>query len=127
MDCIRPHVLLVEDDVELRTALAMLLQSDGNVVTPAEDALHAVSRAVREHPDLIILDLGLPGGGGFTVMERLKMGKAGTIPVLILTGSAEESNRERAAQLGACEFMLKPAEPRELLAAVRRLVRREAA
>ncbi len=62
-----PNILLVEDDAELRVLLIMLLRRDGNEVTVAEDALHAVSRAVKEVPDLVILDLGLPGGGGTIV------------------------------------------------------------
>lgn len=123
----KPHVLLVEDDADLRIALAVLLRQDGYQVSMAEDAMGALALAVRQPPELIILDLGLPGGGGFSVMERMSHTRAAGVPVLILTASADEAHREKALHMGASGYLRKPMDPGELLAAVRHFTGREAA
>jgi len=123
----KPHVLLVEDDADLRIALAVLLRHDGFQVSMAEDALGALAIAVRQLPDLIVLDLGLPGGGGFSVMERMSHTRAASVPILILTASNDETHRDKALQMGAAGYLRKPMETGELLAAVRRFAGKEAA
>ena len=122
MTDLQPRVLIVEDDPELRHALALLLQQNGFQAIEAQDGLNAFSHAVKDAPQLVILDLGLPGGGGLVVMERLRLSRrTAGIPVLVLTGSKRDQDKTRALELGACEFMRKPAQPQELIEAVKRL------
>jgi two-component system KDP operon response regulator KdpE len=87
----------------------------------AADALSATAVLAKEKPDLVILDLGLPCGDGFVVMERLqKNDYLATIPVIVLTGRDLENNRNRALQAGAVAFFQKPVEEGKLLLAIRK-------
>jgi DNA-binding response OmpR family regulator len=87
----------------------------------AEDAISATAALVTERPDLLILDLGLPAGDGFVVMERLqKNDRLANIPVIVLTGRELADNRDRALQAGAAAFFQKPVEDGALLFAVRK-------
>jgi DNA-binding response OmpR family regulator len=118
-------LLLVDDDPELLQALRLLLTQDGHRVFTAQDGVLATSMAMQRRPDVIILDLGLPGGGGFTVLERLhSSNKLSGIPVLVLTGATDDASRARALQSGALEYLNKPANPVDLLEAVHRLMPR---
>jgi CheY-like chemotaxis protein len=87
----------------------------------AEDAISATGALVTERPDLMILDLGLPGGDGFVVMERLHTNDGlANIPVIVLTGRELAGNRDRALQAGAAAFFQKPVEDGNLLLAIRK-------
>jgi CheY-like chemotaxis protein len=87
----------------------------------AEDAISATAALVTERPDLVILDLGLPAGDGFVVMERLrKSDRLANIPVIVLTGRELAGNRDRALQAGATAFFQKPVEDGTLLFAIRK-------
>jgi CheY-like chemotaxis protein len=87
----------------------------------AEDAISATAALVKQKPDLVILDLGLPAGDGFVVMERLhKSDSLANIPVIVLTGRELAGNRERALEAGAAAFFQKPVEDGTLLFAIRK-------
>ena len=89
-------------------------------VTTAADAATSLTKARKHRPDLIVLDLGLPGGDGFLVMERLKMiPDLAVIPVIIVSGRDVHANHERALKAGARAFLQKPVENAELLKAIR--------
>lgn len=108
-------ILVVDDDMDIVLALSTRLRAAGYAVVWARDAIGAGLMARKEAPDLVILDLGLPGGDGFTVLNRLYRSSRTTMPVIILTASDSPENRARAEQLGAAAFFQKPAETRELL------------
>jgi DNA-binding response OmpR family regulator len=114
-------ILVVEDDRDFLLGLAVRLKASGYQVTAATDALTAVSVALKENPDLIILDLGLPAGDGFTVINRFSsLVKLVGIPVIVLTARDPVRNRERALQAGVSAFFQKPVDNDELLAAIRK-------
>jgi two-component system KDP operon response regulator KdpE len=105
--------LIVEDNAALRKGLSVRLRANGYEVLFAEDAISATAAIVTERPDLVILDLGLPRGDGFDVMERLhRSDRLANIPVIVLTGRELAGNRERALQAGAAAFFQKPMEGR---------------
>ena len=114
-------ILIVDDDVDLLRGLTIRLKAVGYEVVCATDAIFAVSVAMQDKPDLIILDIGLPGGDGFVIMERLsKIRSTVTIPVIILTARDQFGNKERALKAGAVAFFQKPADNSELLATIRK-------
>jgi DNA-binding response OmpR family regulator len=97
------------------------LRAHGYQVVLAPDAVAAISTARAERPDLIILDIGLPGGDGFVVLERLKaVSELALIPVIVLSARHPTPNRDRALEAGALAFLQKPVDIEEFLAAVRK-------
>lgn len=118
----QPLLLLVEDDQTLRETLAYNLRREGYRVSPAADGDEAVARAVRERPDLIILDIMLPGRNGFEVCRAVR--KELTTPILMLSAREEEIDKVLGLELGADDYLTKPFGRRELLARVRALLRR---
>jgi DNA-binding response OmpR family regulator len=115
-----PRILIVEDDADSRLALSLRLRASGFEVAVAADAAGATSQARQQQPDLVILDLGLPAGDGFVVMERLR-GIAPTrdVPIIVLTGRDPEAHEERARAAGAVAFFQKPADNAALIDAIR--------
>lgn len=114
-----PKILLVEDDEKIVKALTVRLKSQGYEVVPAFDAVMATAKAIEHHPDLILLDISMPGGNGFTVAERLHDSSiTADIPIIFLTASKEPGLRERAKELGAVAFLEKPFEAQELIAVI---------
>jgi two-component system response regulator VicR len=111
-------ILVVDDDEDVRRGLSIRLKASGYNVVCAYDAISATGVARKEKPDLIILDIGLPGGDGFIVMERLVSITETSVPVIVLTGRDPSTNRQRALDAGAKAFFLKPADNDQLLAAV---------
>ncbi len=119
----RPKVLIVEDDADTRRALNLRLRFNDFDTLYAVDGFSAVSAAAKEHPEVILLDIGLPAGDGFVVMERLRANPAlATIPVIILTGRERKGNFDRAMQAGCFAFFEKPADNEALLAAIRKAI-----
>ncbi len=115
--------MIVDDDTDIRRGLNVQLQANGYEVLFAADAISAMSVAVKERPDLIILDLGLPAGDGYVVMERLQNYPAlACIPVIVLSGRDATNNRQRALDAGAYAFFQKPAEISRLLKSIRAAV-----
>jgi DNA-binding response OmpR family regulator len=112
-------VLVVDDDEDLLVAIAAPLRRRGLNVAVATDAVTAVSAAVKRPPDIVILDIGLPGGDGLTVMQRLhSLPKLAAVPVIVLSGRDPEKNREAALAAGAVAYLTKPVTPAALSAAV---------
>jgi DNA-binding response OmpR family regulator len=113
-------ILIVEDDMDLLRGLSTRLKANGYNTVLATDGVTAVMVARKEMPDVIILDIGLPCGDGFTVMERLNShSKLHTVPVIVITGRDPLTTRDRAVNSGAHAFLLKPVENAALLAAIR--------
>lgn len=115
-----PRILVIEDDGDTRRALGFRLRAEGYETLFAMDALGGVQVALTEHPDLILLDLGLPAGGGYLVLERLsQVAGAPQIPVIVV--SAREPARERATAIraGARTYLQKPVRNNALRLAIR--------
>jgi len=111
----------VDDDKDVLKALSVRLKGSGYGVVYAADGIAAVSVARNEEPDVIILDIGLPGGDGFTVMERLAgILPIAQIPVIILTARDVSGNEARARTAGAYAFLQKPVDNDVLLETVRK-------
>jgi two-component system KDP operon response regulator KdpE len=114
-------LLIVDDDTDIVRAMGTRLRAHGYQVVLAPDAVAAISTARAEKPDLIILDIGLPGGDGFVVLERLKaVSELTLIPVIVLSARHPTPNRDRALQAGAQAFFQKPVDNDEFLAAIRK-------
>ncbi|MGA2113051.1 MAG: response regulator transcription factor [Anaerolineales bacterium] len=116
------RILVVEDEAGLREALAYNLKREGYGVTAVEDGTSAISSAQREIPDLVILDLMLPGIDGFEVCRTLR--KQSNVPILMLTARTEEIDRVVGLEVGADDYLTKPFSMRELMARVKALLRR---
>src|SRR5437773_10080466 len=96
----RQKVLVIEDDPVALADLQARLEANGYVVARAADAASAMTVVNRERPDLILLDLGLPAGGGFLVLERLrKLETLAAIPLLVITGRSDAETRKRVEPL----------------------------
>ncbi len=102
-------VLMVEDDPKIALAFGVRLKSMGYTVHTASDAIGAVTQARKVKPDVVVLDISLPGGDGFIVAERLnRMVETGATPIIIITASQRPDLRERAMRAGAVAFLQKP-------------------
>jgi putative two-component system response regulator len=122
------RVLVVDDDPTIRQFLARLIRGLGNQVTVAANGREALDRVAAQLPDLVLLDLDMPGPNGLEVCRRLKSNPATRfIPVLILTGRAPEDARLPAWDAGADEYLCKPVRSHELAARCRSLLRLKAA
>ncbi len=109
-------VLIVDDDAQIRLGLNARMKASGYTTAFAEDCIGAISVAIKEKPDAILLDIGLPGGDGFLVLKRLKANTSlALIPVIVLTAREPELNEKRALEAGAAAFFQKPVENDELL------------
>src|SRR5205085_7816716 len=116
----KAKILIVDDDPDLRQALKLRLRANQYDTVHAVDGYSALALAYKEHPQLIILDLGLPAGDGFVVLDRLqKDDKLSGIPVIVLTARDPQSSERRALQAGAAAFFQKPADNAELLDVIR--------
>lgn len=116
----KKKILIVDDDADLRAALNIRLRANGYQTEFAADAMTAVAQARKFSPDLILLDLGLPGGDGFVVMQRLSSIPAlAVIPVIVLSARDKSANENRVAMAGAVAFLQKPYNDDELLVEIR--------
>lgn len=116
----KKKILIVDDDADLRAALNIRLRANGYQTEFAADAMTAVLQARKYSPDLILLDLGLPGGDGFVVMQRLSTIPAlAVIPVIVLSARDKDANENRVAMAGAVAFLQKPYNDEELLVEIR--------
>jgi type II secretory ATPase GspE/PulE/Tfp pilus assembly ATPase PilB-like protein/CheY-like chemotaxis protein len=108
-------VLLVEDEDGLRSVMRDLLERDGFRVVEAQDGVQALDQVDRAGPDIVILDLNLPGLDGYTVLQRLRSRPAtARLPVVVLTAKGDEDNELRVFELGADDFLAKPFRARSL-------------
>jgi len=119
----QPLVVIVEDDLRLSELVRDFLQSNDFRVSVENRGDHAVERIQRENPDLIILDLGLPGKDGFSVCRQLRAASI-NIPILMLTARDNDIDHVVGLELGADDYVIKPVEPRVLIARIHALLRR---
>ena len=113
-------ILIIDDDQHLQLGLSARLRARGYRVTCAADAISAITVARKELPDLIILDLGLPAGDGFVVLERMRdLADLAAIPVIVLSARDPADNEKRALDAGAVAFFQKPPDNHEFLSAIR--------
>jgi DNA-binding response OmpR family regulator len=116
-------ILIVEDDADVLLGYRVFLRAHGYATVVATDGLFAVSEAVAHLPDLIILDLGLPGGDGFRVLDNYRAHPRLTAtPIIVVSGRDPRANRDRALQAGAKAFVQKPWNDAVLLATINRLL-----
>jgi DNA-binding response OmpR family regulator len=115
-------VLVADDDAELRELIAFTLGQAGYLVIKAGDGPGAVRLFAEESPDLVVLDINMPGLSGFQVCEAIRA--RSRVPVMMLTVRGEEEDLVRALGLGADDYLTKPFSPRTLLARIRALLRR---
>jgi len=120
------RVLIVDDDQRVRTVVSWQLEADGFAVTEAGDGAAALAEIERNRPDLVVLDLSLPGIGGLDVLRRVREadGAAAPLPVIVLSGRSGETDRIIGLDLGADDYLVKPFSPGELAARVRSVLRR---
>jgi Response regulators consisting of a CheY-like receiver domain and a winged-helix DNA-binding domain len=112
-------ILVVDDDSDIRLGLNVRLRASGYATAFAADGITAISMARKERPDLILLDLGLPAGDGFQVLEQLKMStEVAHIPVIVLSARDAEGNEKRALKAGATAYLQKPVDDEDLLEAI---------
>ena len=115
-------ILIVDDDRELRELIGFVLRGSGYSIVEAGDGFEALRRYAAGKPDLVILDVNLPGIDGFEVCRRIRV--ESDTPVMMLTVRGEEADQVRGLDLGADDYLSKPFSPRALLARVRALLRR---
>jgi DNA-binding response OmpR family regulator len=112
-------ILIVDDDKHLVLALGARLKANGYSVFSAEDGLSAIAMTRKEKPDLVLLDLGLPAGDGFSVLERMKDLTEAT-PTIVLSARDPSGNKSGALAGGAVAYFQKPPNTHELLSEIRR-------
>jgi DNA-binding response OmpR family regulator len=117
-----PSIMLIEDDVRLAELVSRYLEDSGFRVTIANLARHVTSQVYELAPELVILDLGLPGDDGFTICKQLR--PAYPNPILILTARNNDIDHVLGLELGADDYVVKPVEPRVLVAHINALLRR---
>lgn len=118
------HLLVVDDDPQLRDLLARYLGEQGFRVSAVADGAAMDTLLAREQPDLVILDLMLPGEDGLSIARRLRA--QNHVPIIILSARGEEVDRIVGLEVGADDYLPKPFNPRELLARIRAVLRRPA-
>jgi two-component system, OmpR family, response regulator len=115
------RILIVDDDQDIRKLLGHRLKADGFEPIFAGDAISAINQARKERPDLILLDLMLPAGDGYVVMERLKaMPALEGVPVIVISARDPATEGDRAWDAGVDAFFRKPFEYAELVSAIRK-------
>ena len=119
------RVLLIEDEPNIATAISFLLRRAGWRVSTHSDGATALEAVARKSPDVIVLDVMLPGRSGFDILGGLRAGVGDVprdLPVLMLTAKGQAKDRDRAEALGVTRFMTKPFSNQELVAAVADLI-----
>lgn len=122
------RILVVDDDERIRTMLSWQLEAEGFAVRCAADGADALDRIGRERPDLVVLDLSMPGIGGLDMLRRFRYRESADgsapLPVIILSGRSGETDRIVGLDLGADDYLVKPFSPGELAARIRSVLRR---
>jgi len=117
-------ILVVDDEERIRRLLKMYLERENFIVEEAEDGISALSKALNNDYDVILLDLMMPGKDGMEVCKELREKKA--TPVIMLTAKGEEVNRVQGFEVGTDDYIVKPFSPREVVLRVKALLRRSA-
>jgi len=115
-------ILIVDDEPKIARLVRDYLERGGFGVSVARDGPEALMRARIEHPDLVVLDLGLPGLDGLDVTRTLRRGSQ--VPIIMLTARDDETDKVIGLELGADDYVTKPFSPRELVARIRAVLRR---
>lgn len=118
-----PDILVVDDEPQVRQVVASYLEEEGFTVRTAANGTEALSEIEKKRPDLIVLDLMLPEIDGLSVLQRLRA-SGNSVPVIVLSAKGQESERVVGLELGADDYVAKPASPREVMARVRAVLRR---
>jgi two-component system OmpR family response regulator len=116
------QVLVVDDDQAIRELLAEYLSKNNFDVITAEDGVDMDQKLLNNDPDLIILDIMLPGDDGFILCQRIR--QTSHVPIIMLTANSDEMDRVLGLEIGADDYIAKPFSPRELLARIKALLRR---
>lgn len=116
------RVLIIEDDAKIRMLLREYLEGNGFQVLTLSDGNNALDFIISESPDILILDIMLPGKDGLEVLREIR--QKSSIPVIMLTAKGEDADRIVGLELGADDYLPKPFNPRELLARMRAVMRR---
>ena len=115
------RILVVDDDAFIRRPLLYILQEEGFLATAAVDGDDCLAKIDEAAPDLVLLDVMMPGRDGFAVCRHLKQHpRWSEVPVILLSAKGQETDRERGLALGAADFLTKPYSPADLLERVRR-------
>ena len=116
-------VLIIEDDAVQIRLLTVRLKAAGYAVAVASDAVQSVGAVRRERPDIVLLDIGLPGGDGYLVLKRLKaLVHISAVPIIAVSGRAAETERQRMLDAGADDYFQKPIDGDRLVARMRELL-----
>src|SRR6266540_1866426 len=119
MNMLERKILIIDDDDDIRLGLNIRLRASGYTTAFAVDGVSAIRMARKERPNLILLDLGLPAGDGFQVLERLKINTdLSHFPVIVLSARDAEANERRALKAGAWCYLEKPVDDEDLLEAI---------
>jgi two-component system response regulator CpxR len=118
------QVLIIDDDAELCELVGEYLEGEGFEIEAVYDGVSGIGRCLEREPDLVILDVMLPGLGGFEVLSRIRAHSR--VPVIMLTARGEEVDRIVGLEMGADDYLPKPFNPRELAARIRAILRRAA-
>ena len=123
MDQTVPDILIVDDEPQVRNIVATYLERDGFTVRTAADGRQALDAIRERRPDALVLDLMLPEVNGLQVLQQLRAG-GDNVPVIVLSARGREPERVAGLELGADDYLAKPASPREIAARVRAVLRR---
>ncbi len=118
----RPLILIVDDEARMRRFVRMNLEAEGFEVIEADNAFEAIEKVRNDLPDLVVLDVAMPGMDGFEALQRIR--EFSDVPVIMLTVRDDEEDRIRGLDLGADDYVTKPFSPRELASRIRAVLRR---
>ena len=123
MEAKRAKILIVDDSKSIRKLLSVVLKNGKHVIIEAGDGNEALEKARKERPDLILLDVIIPGKDGIRVCREIKADKrTKDIPVIVITSDTSDETRQKAISSGAAAFITKPFEPKEIREAVKKLL-----
>ena len=114
-------ILVVDDEINVLKVIASRLKANNYDVVTASDSIYAIKKAIEEKPDLIILDIKMPAGGGISAFENLRLlDSTMTIPIIFITAHPTEEIKRKVLEMGAEDFVAKPFSPDDLLTKVRK-------
>jgi two-component system phosphate regulon response regulator PhoB len=113
------NIIVADDDKVLSAMICGILKEAGHITLPAYDAMQVMMFVMKQPPDLVLLDINMPGGTGLDVLKKLQANKkTAGVPVIIMTGSTDKTLPDEARKYGAKHFLSKPIDPGELIGAV---------
>lgn len=128
MHTLKPRILIADDDAALLQALSLRLRHAGYEVITALDGYNALARAVEKRPDLIVLDINMPAGDGFSVQDRIEKSTSSfDLPVIYITGETSDRVARLASHVDAAGLFHKPIDTRKLLEAIEQAILARAA